>query len=190
VAKQMRPLPHVPASTILEATHLDPGYEQRLDLWNYSSDDDENRHLDYVTLSVVSKASGDPRLSVTTRLSRSPDHDLDSREGIGRLVPAARLSILTIPLTALMSLSPQAVSRVQRADLILQALGEDVSPWSTSTCQVDGAPAAFRVLRWTTGALWVGEHRDVTVSAIAHGDWPEPLKLRSMDVAAAELLTR
>lgn len=189
MAKRMRPLPHIPASTILEAADLELGYVQRLGLWNYASDG-EDRQIDYVTLSVMPEDGDEPQLSITTRLSRHPDPDIDAMEGAARLVPAARLSILTIPLDALAVLAPQYESSIQRAEQLLDALAEGSAPWSTTPAEVDGAPVSFRVLRWTSGALWVGEHQDVTVSVIAYGQSADMLRLRIADLTSVARLTR
>jgi hypothetical protein len=95
-------------------------------------------------------------------------------------VPAARQSILTIPLDMGGDDWPAVPSRIQLSEALLAALAGDRSPWRNATVDVDGEPHRFRVLTWPTGALWVGAYRDVTVSVIGYRDHARALRLVAM----------
>jgi hypothetical protein len=176
----MRPLPVVPTSPILDLAEPPPGHDRRLELWNLDGLA-VRPTLDYVVLSTVREARGAPTTMVTTRLRRTPDPDLDPAVGTERLVPAARLSILTIPLPG------APADRLATSDSLLAALAADERPWAPAACTVDGSTAEWRVLRWDGGALWVGQHDDVTVSVITPES--EDLCLRSLDEAETRELT-
>lgn len=189
MASRMRPLPLVPDSTILEAAELDQGYARRLEIWNYSSDQTSEPQLDYVTLSAVADTSETPQCMVTTRLYRKPD-ELDLRQGSDRLVPAARLSILTIPMQALNALVPGEQSSIDKVDVLMSKLSQGEGPWVEATVSIDSTSANARVLRWNAGALWVGEYRDVTYSAIGNDEHSTHLALRSMNATDIMRLTQ
>lgn len=185
----MRPLPEVPASIVLVAAELDPSHSRRLEVWNYVSDASHEPPLDYVTLAVVADDGGDPLSMVTTRLSRKPDQ-LDGVQNGQRLLPAARLSILTVPVEAIDSLAPGEGARIDKVDQLLLALSHDDAPWLSTAVTIDGSPIDARVLRWGYGALWVGEYQEVTYSVISEAPWVEQLALRTLNSCEVEELTR
>lgn len=105
-------------------------------------------------------------------------------------MPAARLSVLTISQPTLKTLVPNAGSPIKRADHLLTALAEGALQWVARSAEVDGAPTPFGVLRWTSGALWVGEllRRDCLRYLIRRKS-PDELRLRTADYTIIEGLT-
>jgi hypothetical protein len=185
----MRPLPLVPASTVLEVAEVDANHARRLEVWNYASGPLNTPELDYVTLSVASDEDSTPLCMITTRLFRKPDQ-LDGRRNGDRLVPATRLSILTVPARAIAFLVSGDIARIEKVDQLLDALSDDRRPWLPASVLIDGSPTDARALKWDGGTLWAGEYRDVTYSAIGYGPWATALALRSMDHSAVDELTR
>jgi hypothetical protein len=185
--KQMRPLPFAPDSTILETADTPTGYVQRLELWNRDPQRDDV--LDYVVLAVAPEEGGEPTTMVSTRPARHPDPELEDTEGPARLVPAARQSILTIPLEQSLPDWPYRGGDVTLAEQLLDALAADRPPWREAEVEVDRTPQSFRVLTWPGGALWAGEYKDVTVSVIGDGEQPRVLRLRSLDSSSVARLT-
>lgn len=185
--KQMQPLPFVPDSTILEAVETPVGYVHRLELWN--CDPQRDGVLDYVVLAVAPEEGGEPMMMVSTRPVRHPDPELDNTEGSARLVPAARQSILTIPLEQSLPGWPHGGGDVALSEQLLKALTAERPPWREADVEVDRIPQSFRVLAWPGGALWVGEYKDVTVSVIGDGEQPRVLRLRSLDSSSVARLT-
>lgn len=132
-------------------------------------------------LAVAPEEGGEPMMMVSTRPVRYPDPELDNTEGSARLVPAARQSILTIPLEQSLPDWPYGGGDVVLSEQLLTALTADRPPWREAEVEVDGTPQSFRLLAWPGGALWVGEYQDVTVSVIGDGEQPRVLRLRSLD---------
>lgn len=180
--KTMRPLPFLPTAPILRPVPSAPGLVQRLELWNLTAESagTTQRELDHVVISVAPDLTAEPALMVTTRPPRTADYELHQATDTARLVPAARQSILTIPLDADVPGWPDSPDRMQVAEQLLAALANDQAPWTTVTVDIDGEEYSFRALTWPSGALWVGAYRDVTVSIVGRELLPERLQLAAM----------
>lgn len=186
----MRPLPFAPISTVLDFAELRTGSARRLELWNLDPRSSGGARLSYIVLSEFSEPGGAPSAMVTTRMWRTPDNDIDSATGTGRLVPAAELSILTIPLRPWQDEASYGDDRLSVSDSLLRALEAEDPPWETAECIVDGISFEWCVLRGGRNELWVGEYRDATASIIRFDTAPTSLLLRSLNEAEKIALTR
>lgn len=183
----MRPIPFVPDSAVLYFAETPPGHSRRLELWNLLPVNAADQ-LDYICLSLVPDSGLDPYAMVVTRLPRTPDHALDSAVGPARAVPAAEQSVLTIPLDQWLADGSYGTDRLTVSKALLAALAAGQAPWEPSTCLIDGDSFNWWVLRWSDGALWVGEYRDVTASAIT--PVADILKLRPLAPAEKTQLSQ
>ncbi len=186
----MRPLPFAPTSTVLDLAETPAGSARRLELWNLDPQWSGQARLDYIVLSEFSEPGGAPSAMVTTRMWRTPDDDIDSATGIARLVPAAQLSILTIPLGPWQDEGSYGDDRLSVSESLLRALEAEDPPWETAECIVDDIPCEWRVLRGGGNELWVGEYRDATASIIRFDAAKTGLRLRSLSEAEKIALTR